>query len=210
MRDVKVVNFYSSLKLSLATAMRRTVLAAGFIGACICGSVAHATGVQYDLLALGGSDYRYIYTVENDGTLGAGMSIGLFDVMFDPALYNESSLTVTTPAVPGNEWDEIVLASAPGVPAAYDALALAGGIADGTAIGGFAVDFTWLGTGTPAGQPFAVYDPVSFALLEEGMTVSVTTVPLPQGFWLLASALASLLGFARTRRAMPADSSASS
>ena len=196
MRDVKVVNFCPSLKPSLAMTTRRAGLAAGFIGACICGSVAHATVVQYDLLALGGSDYRYTYTVENDGSLGAGMSIGLFDVMFDPALYNETSLTVATPAVPGNEWDEIILASAPGVPAAYDALALAGGIADGAAIGGFAVDFTWLGTGTPAGQPFAIYDPVSFALLQEGMTVSVTTVPLPQGLWLLASALASLLGFA--------------
>ncbi|MDH5512086.1 MAG: VPLPA-CTERM sorting domain-containing protein [Gammaproteobacteria bacterium] len=183
--------------------MRIRSLAAGLLAIFGFVSQASAVSIQYELTPLGGSQYRYIYTVSNDGSLGTGIAIGLFDVMFDPALYQESTLAISTPAPLASGWDQLLLASAPGVPAAYDALALAGGIADGTSLGGFAVDFTWLGAGTPGSQAFAIYDPASFALLEEGATRNLAPVPLPAAAWLLGSGLVALLGFCRRRRQQP-------
>jgi hypothetical protein len=134
---------------------------------------------------LGGSAYRYEYSVYNDGSLGAGVPIELFDVLFDPALYQESSLQIVTPDPPKSEWSEQFLASLPGVPAAYDALALTGGIPDGSTVGGFAVEFIWLGPGLPGGQPFQIYSVDRFRPLETG-----GTVPEPSFLCVLALSLA--------------------
>jgi hypothetical protein len=163
----------------------------------------YATVVQYQLLPLGGNDYRYVYTVTNDGSLGAGTAIELFDILFDPQRYDESTLQITTPAPLTNDWDQIFLASAPGVPAAYDAYALAGGITDGGLMSGFAVDFTWIGSGLPGSQPFVIYDPNSFDQLEAGTTVS--SVPVPTAWWLLLSGVLALGTVARpvTGRRVP-------
>ena len=173
-----------------AAALAVAVAAAGFLG-----SEARAAVIRYELIPLGGSDYRYVYTVENDGSLGTGVPVELFDVLFDPTLYDEASLSATTPALLANDWDEIFLTSSPGVPAAYDAFALAGGVADGATVSGFAVDFTWLGPGTPGSQPFEIYDPVTFALLEQGATL--ITVPLPPTPWLLISGAGALVAYRR-------------
>lgn len=160
---------------------------------------AQAVSVQYDVAALGGSQYRYNYSITNDGTLGSGTAVQLFDIFFDPANYLESSLTITTPAALGQNWDQLILASAPGVSAAYDALALAGGIANGATVAGFAVEFSWIGLGTPGSQPFEIYDPTTFVLLERGVT---SPVPVPAALWLLVSGLGAFAGFCRaTRRA---------
>lgn len=158
---------------------------------------AHAVVVQYDLVPLGDSNFRYVYTVTNDGSLGDA-AIGLFDVMFDPLDYDEASLTVTTQAPLAADWDELLLASAPNVSAAYDALAVAGGIANGQAASGFRVDFVWLGTDPPGSQPFVIFDPVSFAVLEEGVTVS--PVPAPAAGWLMISGFAALFKSVATRK----------
>ena len=151
-----------------------------------------ATVIASELTALGGDAYRAVYSVSNDGSLGAGSAVLLFDIGFDPVDFLESSLAIVTPAGLGAGWDELVLGSAPGVPAAYDALALAGGVADGAMVSGFAVEFVWLGAGAPTGvQPFAIYDPESFELLESGLTV-----PEPGALALLlaAGALAAARG----------------
>jgi hypothetical protein len=156
-----------------------------------------ATVITAELTALGGDAYRAVYAVSNDGSLGSGTAIVLFDVLFDPADFLESSLAIVTPPALGAGWDQLLLGSAPGVPAAYDALALTGGIADGTTASGFAVEFTWLGSGAPTGvQPFAIYDPESFELLESGVTV-----PEPAALWLLSAAAAVALLAARGRPA---------
>jgi hypothetical protein len=179
--------------------MRRITLGCGFL-AILCSliSPAHATSIQYDLVALGGDDYRYVYSITNTGSLGSGVPIQLFDVDFDPAQYLESSLTITTPSPLSGNWDQIFLASAPGAPAEYDALALTGGIADGTTVTGFSVDFTWIGTGTPGIQPYGIYDPDTFVLLEQGVTAS--PVPVPAALWLFGSGLVALLGTVGTSK----------
>lgn len=132
--------------------------------------VADAITISYALESLGGANYRATYTVTNNGSLGAATSVGLFSIAFDPALYHEASLSIVTPASIRAEWNEAILASAPGVPALYDALATAGGIPVGSAVTGFAVTFSWIGPGTPGAQPFTIYNPATFAVLETGAT----------------------------------------
>ena len=142
---------------------------------------AHAITIQYDLSSLGGNTYRYDYTITNDGSLGIGVPVQLFDIYFDPALYLESSLSIATSGPAALNWDQLFLSSGPLIPAAYDAFALSGGIADGAVVSGFAVDFTWLGLGTPGAQLFEIYDSTTFALLDSGATHAVAspgTLPL--------------------------------
>ncbi len=179
--------------------MRKIMLASSFLVILFSLTApAHAAIVQYNLVALGGNDYRHVYSVTNDGSLGSGVAVQLFDVLFDSAQYLESSLTITTPSPLSGNWDQLILASSPGLPAAYDAQTLTGGIADGATVAGFAVDFTWIGTGTPGSQPYEIYDPGTFDLLEQGVTAS--PVPVPAALWLFASGLGTLLGFKRVSR----------
>lgn len=179
--------------------MRKIMFASSFLVIlCSLTTPAHAASVQYNLVALGSNDYRYVYSITNDGSLGSGVALQLFDVLFDPTQYLESSLTITTPSPLSGNWDQLILASSLGVPAAYDALALAGGIADGTTVAGFAVDFTWIGSGAPGSQPFEIYNPSTFALLGQGVTAS--PVPVPAALWLFCSGLGTLLGFRRASR----------
>jgi len=43
-------------------------------------SAAYAISVQSQLFPLGGNQYRYVYTVTNDDSLGAGVAVKLFDI----------------------------------------------------------------------------------------------------------------------------------
>ena len=137
-----------------------------------------AVSVQYRLVPRGGNVFRYVYTITNTASSG---SVQLFDILFNTSLYQESSLQIVTPANLQLEWSEKFLVSLPGVPAAYDALALRGGIPAGVVATGFSVQFTWIGPGIPGAQPFDIFDPVTFAKLESGVTTQepASTVPLP-------------------------------
>lgn len=158
-------------------------------------SNAPATTIQSTITAVGVDHYRAVYTVENDGTLGTALAG--FSILFDPALYLESSLAIVTASPLADAWDETVLGSAVLVPAAYDVLALAGGIPVGSAAAGFAVEFTWLGPGAPGTQPFEVFDPTTFQVLETGTT---TLVPDPGTMTLLAAGVGGLAGVRRRPR----------
>lgn len=159
---------------------------------------ARAIGISAEITPIGVDSYRATYSVHNDGSLGSGVPVLLFDLFFDPADYLESSLSIVSPASVSSDWDELLLASAPAVPAAYDALALGAGIPDGATAMSFAVEFHWLNTARlPGSQAFAIYDPDTFELLETGDTV---VVPEPGTFALLGGCLAVLTATRRTRR----------
>lgn len=170
----------------------------------ILSSQAFATIIDYSLTSLGGTQYRYDYTVTND-TLGG--AIELFDISFDPALYDESSLTVVSGAGVSAAWSESLLASAPGFDALYDAYALSGGIAVGASQSGFAVEFNWLGAGGPGAQLFEIYDATTFALIDTGITTLLsgpgpTPVAEPTSLGLLGLGLLGLWGSVRGRRSV--------
>lgn len=175
---------------------------------------AHADFVSYALTSLGGTDYRYEYTVTNDGSLGASVAVTGFTIMFNPTLYDENSLSIVTAEPLASDWDELIFYSAPGVDAAYDAYALAGGVAAGSTISGFAVEFTWLGNGTPGAQPYEIYDQDTFDLIAFGTTNLASSiddptspqVPEPNIFILLLTAAFAAIVIGRRRK--PAVTSA--
>lgn len=131
---------------------------------------ANALLITYNLDVIQDNSYRYEYTLTNDGSLGNDFVIDSFAILFDPDLYNETSLTIETSEPLASDWDELILASGVGIPAAYDVFAPAGGIAVGTSISGFAVQFDWLGAGMPGAQDFEVYNPDTFGLVSTGTT----------------------------------------
>ena len=159
--------------------------------------------VEYNLTSLGGSSYQYDYTVSNDGSLGLGVDIEWFAILFDPSIYNEASLTIVTPDPPASDWDQLILGSGLLVPAAYDVFALSAGIAQGDSVFGFAVQFDWLGLGTPGSQSFEVYDATTFDLIYQGSTTTATTtstVPTPSTLLLLLLSVLGLWLFKVKRR----------
>lgn len=143
--------------------------------------------VRAVLESLGGTRFRYDYTLTND----VNLPIELLDIAFDSQLYAEGSLTiVSTPAL-DTTWDQEVLASGIDVPAVLTLSALAGGVLPGGNVGGFAIEFDWLGAGMPGVQPITVYNAATFEPLYTRNT-QLAAVPLPGAGWLLLTGIGIL------------------
>lgn len=152
-----------------------------------------AAVISYTTSQVAGSTWRYDYSVTNDAPSAA---LEEFSVFFDRDLY--ADLLVAAAPV---GWDALVVQPDLLLPddGFFDALAIADGLAPSATRDGFAVQFTWKGLGTPAGQPFAVINPLTFATLESGTT---TAVPLPATGWIVALAVGLLAGRGMRRREM--------
>jgi hypothetical protein len=159
---------------------------------------AATVNIQYTLIPLGGDLYRYVYTITNSP---GSSPAELFDILFDTSLYSETSLQIVTPTNLHADWSEQLLGSLPGIPAAYDVLSLKGGVAGGTFVTGFSVQFRWLGAGVPGAQPFKVYNATNFQLLQSGSTSGVLAVPAASTFSLLTLAFGVVLIVWAQRRA---------
>jgi hypothetical protein len=171
-------------------------ISALLIGLLLAPSMACAIEVNFTTFALGSDHYRYEYTIHNDGSLGTSTSLALLDLLFDPALYQESSLTNVSTAALATDWSQQFLASGIGVPAAFDLMAKGSGIAVGGQVSGFAVEFHWLGAGGPGNQPFEVYDAVTFDKLAQGIT---SAVPEPETWLMLLAGTPILVALSRRR-----------
>lgn len=154
-------------------------------------SPAWATTIQYSTSHLGGTQWRYDYTVTNDSL---AVTIEEFSLFFANGLYTNLHDASTTPG-----WDLLVIQPDPAIPAAgyFDALALSGGILPGAAQAGFAVIFDYLGAGVPPPQAFSLWDPLTFVEIDAGTTAPLVALPLASTGWLL---LAGLLPLAWRRR----------
>ncbi|MEG1328423.1 MAG: hypothetical protein RSD99_26215, partial [Janthinobacterium sp.] len=115
---------------------------------CAMGA-AHATSIGYTATALGGTQWRYDYTVSNT-TLA--VAIAEFTLFFSVGPYAMLHDISTAPG-----WDVLLVQPDPAIPASgyLDALALAGGIHPGATATGFSVTFDYLGAGSPGAQPFS-------------------------------------------------------
>lgn len=151
---------------------------------------AAAITIDYQLTSLATpSRYEYLYSLTND-SLASPLS--WFSIDFDTALYDESSLVISTVGL--GDWSQLMLASVPGLPAQYDAYNTAGtGLAVGSSLTGFKVEFTWLGAGTPGSQAFTVWDPGTLDILDTGITTASVAPPPPTALPEPGTALLALL-----------------
>lgn len=152
--------------------------------------------IGYELVPLAAAGtYEYRYTVAN---VSLPTPFNWFSIDFDPALYDESSLLVTSTG--RSAWSEQILASVLASPAQYDAYKTVGApLTVGDAESGFSVRFAWLGAGTPGSQAFTVYDAATLDVLATGTTTALAAA-VPEPSTLVLTLLASAVVGAACRR----------
>ena len=139
--------------------------------------------ITTDIIYVSGDIWEYHYTIENDTAL----TIEQFALYFPSDTYQNLIDISTLP-----DWDILLFqpgALFPEDDGIFDALVFGQGIAPDAILSGFAVRFTFIGSGDFGAQLFEVYDPTSFDILNSGQTPAIaapTQVPAPAGWSLLA------------------------
>lgn len=166
--------------LKCATGLMARWACAVSLLAASAASVAGPVVIDYTLTSLAAPGrYQYTYTVTN---VSLATPVSWYSVDFDPALYDEGSLTITSAGL--GDWLEQTLGSVPvfGIPAQYDAYKTGGSpLGIGESEVGFTIEFTWLGAGLPGSQVFTIYDPSNLSVLDTGFTTLEGGTPPPQG-----------------------------
>lgn len=157
---------------------------------------ANATIINYSATALGGTHWRFDYSIHND-TLGK--ELDEFTIFFDENLFANLS-NATGPS----GWDLLLIQPDTAIPSAgfIDGLMTGGGIAIGEILGSFSLTFDYLGSGSPGSQQFSIVDPTSFNELDRGMTRLSSppgVLPLPDTLPLMLTGLGAL-AYWRQRR----------
>jgi hypothetical protein len=148
--------------------------------------IATANPIYYELTDLGGGSYEYHYSVDNQ-TLSP---VEEFTIWFELDLYDNLLISGSHSA----DWDGLAIQPDPLLPddGFADWLTFGSTISPGEILGGFIVEFDWLGSGTPGSQFFEIIDPITFTALSSGFTQSTQTassVPEPDTWVLVAVGL---------------------
>lgn len=153
----------------MSNCLKRTlarVLAATAFAACAL-HTANAAHVDADLTWVGGHTWDASFTISAD----PGQTVEAFSIYFDWT--QVSNILVWASSA---DWDSIAI-QADALLASdgyYDALALAAGISDPKALGGFIARFDWADAAGPSMLRFTINDPLTFVALESG-TVALTS-----------------------------------
>ena len=153
-----------------------------FLAAAISVVTATTAGVvDFAVTSLGGSSWRYNYTINNP-TPSAGFDE--LTVYFDYSKYSNLSAGVAP-----SGWDLLLIQPDTGIPSDgyFDVLSLTGPLADGVSISGFSVTFDYVLGETPGAQPFDLIDSGSFTVLSSGRSIdpNASTVPEPESLALM-------------------------
>lgn len=178
------------LKRAVARALAATAFALTAAG------TATAAFVHADLTRVGGNTWDASFTVGAD----PGQTVEAFSIYFDWT--QVSNLLVWASPT---DWDSLVVqADAALASDGYlDALALATGIVEPKALGGFVARFDWADAAGPTLLSYTINDPVTFKVLESGRVINTSAPPnaAPEPASLLLSVLALALGRSVRRRA---------
>ncbi len=155
--------------------MRNTVTGAFALMASML-SLAGPTTIDYELTALASPGrYVYRYALTNVSLV---TPLSWFSIDFDAAMYDESSLAITTTGL--GDWSQQILGSVLANPAQFDSYNVLGkGLDIGDTLAGFTIEFIWLGAGSPGSQAFTIYDPANLNVLDSGFTTAAAPPPLP-------------------------------
>lgn len=156
---------------------------------------AQAAAVTATYTPLAGNTWLVGLSIENDGTIP---SIGGFTVYFDEGLF-DALLLQASPAT----WDSLLVQPDTSIPDAgfLDALAIdpADELGVGQSIGGWTVQFSYLGNGRPGALSFDIVDG-EFNTLFSGLTAVVSPVSEPGTVSLLVAAALAAGGLRRGQR----------
>jgi hypothetical protein len=174
--------------------MKRSLLAS-LLGAAALIAPLHAAGASIGATyrAVSGNHWTVDFVVTGDGSPSV---INDFTVYFPDASF--AALAVgASPA----SWDSLVVQ--PDVtlhsPGFFDSLALGSGIANGVALGGFEVTFSYLGSGNPPPLRFDINDANFHPVFSGLTTTTVAAIPEPESALLIALGLGAIAG-ARVRK----------
>lgn len=149
---------------------------------------AKAATISYEITNIVNNRWQYSYSVYNNSLAN---DIDEFSIFFDVNFFE--NLTISN--VPLN-WDPLLIQPDSFLPddGYFDALALGAGIAPGSTLGGFIIEFDYLFSGPPGNQYFEIRDAISFDLLESGNTVLTgASIPEPNTVWLALIGMFSIL-----------------
>jgi len=174
--------------------------AIGIAVACLFMSAqSNAAQMTTSFVSLGGDTWSVDLAVYNDG---APAEVSGFTVYFADTLYADLLLTAS-PA----SWDSLVIQPDPALPSDgfLDSFMLdrTQPLTDGQSQGGFSVQFSYAGQGSPTSLRFEIVDE-AYNVLYAGYTIPASPVPEPGTFPLAAVGI-GLAGWWTRRRGRPIE-----
>jgi hypothetical protein len=168
-------------------------LLASLLGVAALAAPLHAAGagISATYHPLAGSQWLVDFVVTGDG---APPVIDDFTIYFP-----ETSFAGLVLNSRPSGWDSLIVQPDVGLHSAgfLDSLALGSGIGTGASLGGFEVEFSFLGQGTPPTLHFDIND-ANFQPLFSGVT-TLAAIPEPEIAWLMLLGLGAIAG-ARMRK----------